>query len=135
MKQWRFVCRKCTDKQYRFVLKAPNGEIIVPSEKYHSKRHMYNGINSIMKCGADLAAYQFKIDRQQKPYFNIRNTVNWKIIAGPSESYETVEARRDTIQAIMDNIASAVIIDNTTLFSLPAEWIWGSFDNDKEYEV
>jgi uncharacterized protein YegP (UPF0339 family) len=40
-----------TDKagEYRFKLKAPNGEIIAVSEGYCSKTSCMNGIQSVMK--------------------------------------------------------------------------------------
>jgi uncharacterized protein YegP (UPF0339 family) len=40
-----------TDKagEYRFRLKAPNGEIIAVSEGYHSKQSCMNGIQSVKK--------------------------------------------------------------------------------------
>lgn len=40
-----------TDKagEFRFRLKAPNGEIIATSEGYSSKKSCMNGIQSVMK--------------------------------------------------------------------------------------
>lgn len=40
-----------TDKagEYRFKLKAPNGEVIAVSEGYNSKKSCMNGIESVMK--------------------------------------------------------------------------------------
>jgi hypothetical protein len=35
--------------EYRFRLKAPNGEIIATSEGYSSKKSCMNGIQSVMK--------------------------------------------------------------------------------------
>ena len=37
------------DGEYRFKLKAPNGEIIAVSEGYSSKKSCMNGIQSVMK--------------------------------------------------------------------------------------
>jgi len=41
----------CTDKagEYRFRLKAPNGEVIATSEGYSSKKSCMNGIQSVIK--------------------------------------------------------------------------------------
>lgn len=39
--------------EYRFRLKAPNGEIIVQSEGYTSKAGCMNGIESVKKNAAD----------------------------------------------------------------------------------
>lgn len=35
--------------EYRFKLKAPNGEVIAVSEGYSSKKSCMNGIESVMK--------------------------------------------------------------------------------------
>jgi hypothetical protein len=43
----RFVIKKTSNGQYRFVLKASNGEDIATSETYKSKAGAQNGIKSV----------------------------------------------------------------------------------------
>lgn len=43
----KFVIRKGADGQYRFVLKAGNGETIATSEGYTTKAGARNGIESV----------------------------------------------------------------------------------------
>lgn len=45
----RFVLAKASNGQYKFVLKAPNGEVIATSETYSSKAGAENGIESVKK--------------------------------------------------------------------------------------
>jgi uncharacterized protein len=43
----KFVLKKSDSGEYRFVLKAGNGEIIATSESYKSKASAQNGIESV----------------------------------------------------------------------------------------
>jgi uncharacterized protein YegP (UPF0339 family) len=43
----KFEIKKTSNGQYRFVLKAGNGEIIATSETYTSKASAKNGIDSV----------------------------------------------------------------------------------------
>ena len=45
----KFEVYKDKAGEYRFKLKAPNGEVIAVSEGYSSKKSCMNGIESVMK--------------------------------------------------------------------------------------
>ena len=49
----KFVISKDKKGEFRFVLKAGNGEIIASSEMYESKASAKNGIESVKKNAAD----------------------------------------------------------------------------------
>ncbi|MGX5681065.1 YegP family protein [Schumannella luteola] len=49
----KFVITKDKKGEFRFVLKAGNGEIIAQSEGYASKDGAKNGIESVRKNAAD----------------------------------------------------------------------------------
>ena len=49
----KFVIKKDKSGQYRFNLKAGNGEIIATSEAYTSKAGCKNGIESVRKNAPD----------------------------------------------------------------------------------
>jgi uncharacterized protein len=49
----KFVIKKTSDGQYRFNLKAGNGEIIATSESYTTKAAAENGIASVRANAAD----------------------------------------------------------------------------------
>ncbi len=48
---------QANDGQYRFVLKAGNGEIILNSELYKAKASAVNGIESVQKNSSDDERY------------------------------------------------------------------------------
>lgn len=49
----KFVLTKSKNGEYRWVLKAANGETIATSEGYSSKAGAKNGIESVRKNAAD----------------------------------------------------------------------------------
>jgi uncharacterized protein YegP (UPF0339 family) len=49
----KFVLKKTSNGQFRFNLKAGNGEIIATSETYTTKAAAENGIESVRKNAAD----------------------------------------------------------------------------------
>lgn len=49
----KFVITKDKAGEYRFVLKAGNGEVIAASEGYVAKASAVNGIESVRKNAAD----------------------------------------------------------------------------------
>ncbi len=49
----KFVLTKSKNGEYRWVLKAANGETIATSEGYASKSGAKNGIDSVKKNAAD----------------------------------------------------------------------------------
>lgn len=51
----KFVITKDNKGEFRFVLKAGNGEIIAMSEGYAAKASALNGIESVRKNAADAA--------------------------------------------------------------------------------
>ena len=59
----KFELKKTSNGQYRFNLKAGNGEIIATSESYKSKSSAMNGIESVKKNAADA-----KVDDQTGEY-------------------------------------------------------------------
>ena len=98
--------------QYRFRLKAGNGEIILVSEDYVNKSGAENGILSV-KTNAPLdERYQRKTSENGKPYFNLR-AANHEVI-GTSEMYESEAARENGIESVKANAPDADVEDQST---------------------
>lgn len=78
-----------TDKagEYRFRLKAGNGEIILASEGYKQRASAENGINSVKKNAIDDSRYERKDTSAGKPMFNLKAS-NGQVI-GTSEQYSS----------------------------------------------
>ena len=100
------------DQQFRFVLKAGNGEIILTSELYKAKASAQNGIESVQKNSADDSRFERLTAKNGKPYFNLK-AANHQII-GTSQFYASEQSREKGIESVKTNGVSTVIKDITT---------------------
>ena len=98
--------------EFRFRLKASNGEIILVSEGYTSKAGAENGISSVKTNAPTDERYERKMSRDNKYYFNLRAAVNNQVI-GTSEMYETARGRDNGIESVKSNAPTASIDDQT----------------------
>ena len=103
-----------TDKagEYRFRLKAGNGEIILASEGYKQKASAENGINSVKKNATDDDRYERKDTSSGKPMFNLKAS-NGQVI-GTSEQYSSASARDKGIESVKMNAPEARVEDLTS---------------------
>ncbi|HEX4494158.1 MAG TPA: YegP family protein, partial [Thermoanaerobaculia bacterium] len=83
----KFDLKKAKDGQFRFNLKAGNGEIILTSELYTEKRGALNGIDSVRKNAPIDGHYERKENKKGEPFFNLK-AANGQVI-GMSESYSS----------------------------------------------
>ena len=97
--------------EFRFRLKASNGETILVSEGYTSKAGAENGISSVKTNAPVDERYERKMSRDNKYYFNLR-AVNNQVI-GTSEMYETARGRDNGIESVKSNAPTASIDDQT----------------------
>lgn len=106
-----FELSKSSDGQFRFVLKADNGETILASELYHAKASAEAGIASVQANSPKDARYERKVAANGKPYFNLK-AANGQVI-GTSQLYEGEASREAGIASAKAVGATAGLIDNT----------------------
>ncbi|KRW59707.1 YegP family protein [Pseudomonas sp. TTU2014-080ASC] len=102
-----YVLSKNAKGQYRFVLKAGNGEVILQSEQYESKAAAENGIASVQKNSPLDERYERKDAKDGSPYFNLK-AANHQII-GTSEMYKSAASRDKGIESVKTNGPSTTI--------------------------
>ncbi|MFS8371489.1 YegP family protein [Acetobacter indonesiensis] len=107
----KFELYKDKAEEYRFRLKAGNGEIILVSEGYKQKASAENGIDSVKKNAPIEAHYEKKESASSKPMFNLKAS-NGQII-GTSELYNSTSARDAGIESVKNNAPTATIVDLT----------------------
>ncbi|WP_170480704.1 YegP family protein [Ruegeria arenilitoris] len=102
-----------TDKagEFRFRLKAGNGEIILASEGYKQKASAENGIDSVRRNASDDSRYERKDTSSGNPMFNLRAS-NGQVI-GTSEQYSSTAARDNGIESVKKNAPDARLDDQT----------------------
>ncbi|SEO61394.1 YegP family protein [Nitrosovibrio sp. Nv6] len=107
----KFEIYKDKAGEFRFRLRASNGQIILASEGYKTKSGCNNGIESVKKNAPDDARYERKTTESGKHRFNLKSGNNQ--IIGTSESYESESARDNGIESVKKNAPDAVIADTT----------------------
>lgn len=97
--------------EFRFRLKAGNGENILASEGYKQKASAENGIESVKKNAGDDARYERKETSSGKHMFNLKAT-NGQVI-GTSQSYASASGRDGGIESVKKNAPDAAVDDQT----------------------
>lgn len=106
-----FVLSKATNGQFRFVLKASNGQTILTSELYTTKAAAENGIASVRTNAPADARYERKDAKNGQPMFNLK-AANGQVI-GTSETYSSASARDAGIESVKTNAPDAKLDDKT----------------------
>lgn len=107
----KFVLKKASNSQYRFNLKAANGEIILTSETYFQKQGALNGISSVKNNSSNDSRYERKLSTNNQHYFVLK-AMNNEII-GVSETYSTAQAMEAGIKSVKNNAPLATLEDLT----------------------
>lgn len=107
----RYVVTKTSNGQFRFVLKAGNGETILTSETYTAKNSALGGIESVKTNAPIDARYEKKNASNGQPMFNLK-AGNGETI-GTSELYSSASARDDGIASVKKNAPGAATDDQT----------------------
>lgn len=100
-----------TAKQYRFRLKAANGENIGHSEGYTSKQGANNGIESVRTNSQIDSNYHFFEGNDSKYYFNLK-AGNGEIIL-QSQGYVSMSGAKVGAGSVKTNAPTAPVVDLT----------------------
>ncbi|MFS4446731.1 YegP family protein [Maribacter sp. 2307UL18-2] len=107
----KFEIKKDKSGQFRFNLKAGNGQVILSSEAYKTKSSCDNGIESVRKNSQDDGKYDRKTAKDGSPYFNLKAS-NGQVI-GSSEMYSGTSAMENGITSVKKNAPDASVTDNS----------------------
>jgi uncharacterized protein len=97
--------------EYRFRLKAGNGENILASEGYKDKGGAENGVASVKKNAVENDRFEIKQSTSGKSYFVLK-AANHQVI-GQSQMYDSDAAAQNGIQSVINNAPDAAIDDQT----------------------
>ncbi len=107
----KFEIYKDNSGEFRFRLKASNGQNILASEGYAAKGGCANGIESVKKNAPDDSKYERLESKGGSPYFNLKAGNNQVI--GTSQMYSSTSAMENGIESVKTNAPSAEIEDLT----------------------
>jgi uncharacterized protein YegP (UPF0339 family) len=107
----KFELKKASDGQYRFNLKAGNGQVILSSELYTEKRGALSGIESVRRNAPIDDRYERKENKKGEPFFVLKAS-NGQVV-GQSESYSTTAAMEGGIESVKKNGPDGTTDDQT----------------------
>lgn len=108
MSGW-FELSKSSDGQFKFVLKAGNGEVVLTSELYKTRASADNGIASVRANSPQEERYDKKVASNGKFYFNLK-AGNHQVI-GTSQMYATEQSRDKGIASVKNNGGTETVKD------------------------
>ncbi|MBX2845510.1 MAG: YegP family protein [Saprospiraceae bacterium] len=98
-------------KKFHWNLKARNGQVILTSQGYSSKKGAENGIESVRKNCKDEKCFDMLTAKDGRTYFNLKSG-NGQVI-GKSQMYKSTSGCRNGIKSVSTNAPTATINDMT----------------------
>lgn len=105
----KFIVKTAKNGEFKFSLKAGNGQVILESELYKAKSSCYNGIESVKKNSIIDEHFEKLESKNGKYHFNLKAS-NGQII-GSSEMYESTASRDNGIESVKKNAPDAEIVE------------------------
>ncbi len=107
----KFEVYKDKAGEYRFRLKAANGQNILASEGYSQKASCMNGIESVQKNSQNPDRFVCKTSGSGKMTFSLTAT-NGQVI-GVSQTYESESGCDNGMKSVAECAPGAQIVDET----------------------
>ncbi len=105
----QFEVYKDKKGEFRFRLKAANGEAILASQGYSTKRSCLNGVASVKKNARNAKCFETKTAKNGKTHFVLK-AGNHQVI-GSSQMYATAAAASNGIRSVGVCAAKAKVND------------------------
>ncbi len=107
----KFEIYKDKAGEFRFRLKAGNGENILASEGYKAKASCIKGIESVKKNAKDAGRFDVGATKAGKFRFNVKAS-NGQIV-GTSQSYANEAGCQSGVACVMKDAPDAKVEDNS----------------------
>lgn len=101
----KFVLKAGKNGKFHFNLKASNGQVILTSEQYESRKSAENGIESVKKNAENDARYERKKAKNGESFFVLKAGNGEPI--GKSETYKRAASMEAGIKSVMKNAPGA----------------------------
>lgn len=95
--------------EFRFRLKAGNGEVVLTSEGYSSRSGAMNGVDSVKKNAPNAERFDATETKSGKYRFNLK-AANHQVI-GTSQNYDSASSRDNGIKAVGRAADGAKVVD------------------------
>jgi uncharacterized protein YegP (UPF0339 family) len=107
----KFEVYKDKAGEFRFRLKAANGQNILASEGYSAKAGCMNGIESVQKNSQDPDRFKVKKSDSGKSSFSLTSS-NGQVV-GASQSYDSESGCSNGMKSVAECAPGATIDDQT----------------------
>ena len=105
----KFELYKDKRGEFRFRLKASNGQTILASEGYKQRASAINGIESVKKNAPEDKRYERKTAKNGQFMFNLK--ANNGLVIGTSEMYKAESSCENGIESVKKNAPDAALVD------------------------
>ena len=106
-----YEIKPAANGEFVFNLKAANGEVILTSETYKTKKSAEEGVASVQKNSPTDERYARETAKNGKFYFVLKAT-NGQVI-GKSQMYAAAASRDDGIKSVQTNGPTSDVRDQT----------------------
>ena len=107
----KFECYKDKAGEFRFRLKAANGNTILSSEGYKSKSGCTNGIESVRKNCLDPDRFVSKVTPSGMYRFNL--TAKNSQVIGSSQNYKSKSGCANGMKSVTRSAPDATVVDES----------------------
>ena len=105
----KFELKTAKNGKFHFNLKATNGQVILSSEMYETRKAAENGIASVKKNASDEKRYDRKTSNKGDHYFTLK-AANGEVI-GKSEMYQSPRGMNNGVESVKRNAADAKVVE------------------------
>lgn len=105
----RFEIKTGKSGKFSFTLKASNGQVILSSETYETRKAAEAGVASVKKNAVNDARFERKVAKDGSAYFTLKAS-NGEVI-GKSEMYKAKASMEAGIKSVRNNAEWADIRD------------------------
>ncbi len=105
----KFEIKTGKSGKFSFNLKASNGQVILSSETYDSRKGAEGGIASVKKNASNNARFERKTAKDGSAYFVLKAS-NGEVV-GKSEMYKTVKSMENGVASVGKNAPDAPVVD------------------------
>ncbi len=107
----KFEIYKDKANEFRFRLKAPNGQIILSSEGYKTRSSAVKGVESVRKNSQDQIRFESNVSRSGKRTFKLMSKN--KQVIGVSQSYASESGCKNGMKSVAKYAPDAGLEDKT----------------------
>lgn len=107
----KFELKDAKGGKFIFNLKAANGQVVLTSETYDTKKNAEKGIAAVRKSATNAKRYETKEAKDDHQYFVLK-AANGEII-GKSEMYKTAKSVEKGIASVQKNAPESKVVDLT----------------------